>query len=258
MVKSAHGVRGLIRELLSLDRKVAAVLITVPVVLTGLQYYGMPWHYMRGTQGRRDHLSPPLGEWLGNLRLPGPESVQPFIWWGIAVALLLILIPMAVGLAVGMGPRRLGLRLKGTGGDGWTYLLLYLIFAPVIFVASRGTEFQATYPFFKPRGDGLGAGFLLFEAFYCLQFLAVEFFFRGFIVLGLKPRLGSAAVLVMLAPYCMVHYYKPFPEAMGAIGAGLILGALAYRTGTIVYGWFLHYGVALTMDLLALHHKGLL
>ena len=75
-------------------------------------------------------------------------------------------------------------------------------------------------------------------------------------VLGLKSRLGIASVLVMLTPYCMIHYYKPFPEAMGAIGAGLVLGVLSYRTGTILYGWFLHYAVALSMDLLALGQTG--
>jgi len=54
----------------------------------------------------------------------------------------------------------------------------------------------------------------------------------------------------------MIHYYKPFPEALGAIGAGLVLGVLAWRTGTIIYGWFLHYAVALSMDLLALWQTG--
>ena len=71
-------------------------------------------------------------------------------------------------------------------------------------------------------------------------------------VLGLKPSLGKASVLVMLAPYCMIHYYKPMPEALGWIGAGLILGTLSWRTGTRLYGWFLHYAVALSMDLLSL------
>jgi uncharacterized protein len=80
----------------------------------------------------------------------------------------------------------------------------------------------------------------------------VEFFFRGFLVLGLKPSLGRYSILIALAPYCMIHYHKPTIEAFGAIGAGFVLGSLAWRTETIVYGWFLHYAVALTMDLLAL------
>ena len=34
----------------------------------------------------------------------------------------------------------------------------------------------------------------------------------------------------MIVPYCMIHYGKPLPETLGAIGAGLILGTLAMRT----------------------------
>jgi hypothetical protein len=124
-------------------------------------------------------------------------------------------------------------------------------------MVSRSPDFQRTYPFYKPAGTGsLGADFWWFEAIYCLQFLGVELFFRGFLVLGLKRALGLSSVLVMLAPYCMIHFYKPIPEALGSIGAGLVLGLLAWRTGTIVYGWFLHYAVALSMDLLALHETG--
>ena len=69
-------------------------------------------------------------------------------------------------------------------------------------------------------------------------------------------ELFGLSVLVMLAPYCMIHYYKPMPEALGSIGAGLLLGLLSWRTGTIVYGWFLHYAVALSMDLLSLSQSG--
>lgn len=54
----------------------------------------------------------------------------------------------------------------------------------------------------------------------------------------------------------MIHFHKPMLEALGAVGAGLVLGSLSWRTGTVVYGWFLHYGVALTMDLLSLRAAG--
>ena len=60
----------------------------------------------------------------------------------------------------------------------------------------------------------------------------------------------------MLAPYCMIHFHKPMLEALGAVGAGVVLGCLSWRTGTVVYGWFLHYAVALSMDLLSLSQSG--
>ena len=252
------GLRRLIRDILDLDRRTVAILVTVPIVLTLLEYYGLPWHYTRAHRDPHIGLrrSPPLTELIGDLTLPGPPEIRHFLWWGIACLAFLVVIPTIVAALVRVSPREIGLRLKGTARDAWTYLLLYVIFLPVIWLVSQRPDFQQTYPFYKPRGAELGTDFLIFEVIYFSQFFAIEYFFRGFMVLGLKPRLGVASVLVMLAPYCMIHYYKPFPEAMGAIGAGVVLGLLSWRTGTIIYGWFLHYAVALSMDLLALHQVG--
>jgi aryl-alcohol dehydrogenase-like predicted oxidoreductase len=46
---------------------------------------------------------------------------------------------------------------------------------------------------------------------------------------------------------------KPLPETLGAIGAGLILGTIAMRTKSIWGGVLIHVGVAMTMDVFALH-----
>jgi membrane protease YdiL (CAAX protease family) len=92
----------------------------------------------------------------------------------------------------------------------------------------------------------------MWEALYAAQFLALEFFFRGFLLQGLRRALGANAIFVMLVPYCMIHFGKPLPETLGAIGAGLILGTLAMRTRSIWGGVLIHVGVATTMDVLAL------
>ncbi len=263
----AHGggLRGLLRDLLSLDRGALAILVMVPISMTLLDYYGMPWQYPEHQARRPMHAygemrptSPPLAGVIRHIEMPGPVPVRHYMWWGLCCLVFLVLLPMLVAwLFAGKSPRDLGIKLKGTARDAPTYLMLYLLFLPVIWFISRTPAFQHTYPFYKPPGGKLGADFLVFELIYCSQFFAIEFFFRGFMVLGLKRVIGWASVLVMLAPYCMIHYYKPMPEAFGAIGAGLLLGALSWRTGTILYGWALHFGVALTMDLLALHHRGL-
>ena len=59
-------------------------------------------------------------------------------------------------------------------------------------------------------------------------------------------------------PYCMIHYGKPMPETFSAIGAGIVLGLMSLKTRSIWLGAVLHVAVALSMDLLALWHKGLL
>ena len=270
---SGHGIKSLIRDLLRLDRTALVVLATVPFVLTLLEYYGMPWHYSRHREVSSmrppvrhmqspEFRNPPFVKELGDIEMPGKFSLRlhRYMWWALGCIVFLVLIPILIAWLVGrQSPRALGVRFRGTLKEAPTYLLLYLIFLPVIYFVSLRPEFQQTYPFFKPRpGEGITEEFVIFELLYFSQFFAIEFFFRGFMVLGLKKSIGRAAILVMLAPYCMIHYYKPMPEALGAIGAGLVLGTLSYRSGTIIYGWFLHFAVALTMDLLALHHRGLL
>ena len=56
------------------------------------------------------------------------------------------------------------------------------------------------------KAQGLFAKFILFEVVYCSQFFAVEFFFRGFMVLGLKRYIGKAAILVMIGRVPLGEY----------------------------------------------------
>ena len=69
---------------------------------------------------------------------------------------------------------------------------------------------------------------------------------------GLKERFGIHAILIMVIPYCMIHFNKPFLECLGSIIAGLLLGYLSYRNRSVMLGIAIHYGVALTMDISAL------
>ena len=97
---------------------------------------------------------------------------------------------------------------------------------------------------------------MAFERLYLMQFVAVEFFFRGFLLHGAKHRFGAWAILLPLIPYMMVHFGKPPAEAAGEVVAGLVLGFLSLRTGSILYGVVLHAGVALAMDLASLTQQG--
>ncbi|MGO8670628.1 MAG: CPBP family intramembrane glutamic endopeptidase [Capsulimonadaceae bacterium] len=96
-----------------------------------------------------------------------------------------------------------------------------------------------------------------------------EFFFRGFLLFGLeRTRLGSVgAVIVQTIPFVLLHWLptpgasKPLDEIIGSAIAGPILGILALRTRSFLYGFLAHWAVSLTFDLLVLrpfilHHVG--
>jgi uncharacterized protein len=135
----------------------------------------------------------------------------------------------------------------------WVYVVLFALVAPAVYIASKTQSFQHTYPFYK-QANRSSFDFWAWEALYALQFLSLEFFFRGFLLQGLRRAMGSNAIFVMIVPYCMIHYGKPMAETMGAIGAGVILGTLAMRTRSIWGGVVIHIGVATMMDGLAVGH----
>ncbi|TNF29512.1 MAG: CPBP family intramembrane metalloprotease [Deltaproteobacteria bacterium] len=205
------------------------------------------------------------GGFLAMIRDISPETatdLQPFrpllriIVWSIGAFTAYFCVPaLIVTRLFGHRLSDYGLSFKGIRNHLWVYFVLFLpVFGMVLMVASA-PDFQAKYPFYR---DPVGvADLVVWECFYALQFFSLEFFFRGFLIHGLKDRMGRYAIFVMVVPYTMIHFSKPFYESLGAIGAGSILGLLSLRTGSIFGGWLIHVGVALSMDIAALLHRGL-
>jgi len=120
-------------------------------------------------------------------------------------------------------------------------------------------HFQQAYPFYQTWAPADGWGKLLaWELSYAVQFVALEFFFRGFLVHGLKHRFGTYAIFVMTVPYCMIHFGKPALECAASIIAGVVLGFMSLKARSIWLGAALHISVAWGMDACSLWRKGLL
>ncbi len=131
-------------------------------------------------------------------------------------------------------------------------MILYLFMLPLIYWVAQSPAFIQKYPFYKPSlNEPLTQYFIWWELLYFIQFIGVEFFFRGFLIHTTKHRFGIYSVFVSVLPYVMTHFGKPLPETIGAIGAGIVLGILSYESKSIIPGIFLHYAVAVTMDILA-------
>jgi len=148
-----------------------------------------------------------------------------------------------------------GLRL--TGLDWRPYVVMLLIMVPLIAWASFQPSFLATYPTYRPGpaeawlGMSRSTTIGIYEATYGLRYVAIELFFRGFLVLGLEKHLGRAVLMPMVTVYAFWHFGKPIPEAVASIVAGYVLGVFALRSRSIVGGIIVHVGVAIAMDLAA-------
>jgi membrane protease YdiL (CAAX protease family) len=149
--------------------------------------------------------------------------------------------------------------MKATGAFScwYVYGAMYVAILPLVLLASRTESFLHTYPFYRlAEGEPLWPRFWLWQAIYAVQFVSLEFFFRGYMLHGCRRRFGAYSIFVMTVPYCMIHYGKPLPETLGAIVAGIVLGFMSLKTRSIWMGAALHIAVALTMDLAAVAGRG--
>jgi membrane protease YdiL (CAAX protease family) len=147
-----------------------------------------------------------------------------------------------------------GLRTKGFLDHVWIYGLFFVAVVPAMFIVSAAPDFATYYPFYK-QSTRSWFDFLAWEAMYFAQFFALEMFFRGFWLGALRKSFGSGAIFVMAVPYCMIHFGKPYLEAVGAIVAGIALGSLSMKTKSIYQGFLLHITIALMMDWLSLRRR---
>lgn len=136
-----------------------------------------------------------------------------------------------------------------------TYFGIIVLIAPIILAASFGSDFQAAYPRYKfglpssAWGTEENALIAVFEVCYGVDFVFVELFFRGFMVMAFARYLGSGAILPMVVVYAFIHFQKPMGEAIASIVGGLVLGVISYRTRSIYGGIILHLGVAYLMEI---------
>jgi len=94
-----------------------------------------------------------------------------------------------------------------------------------------------------------GPGYKVFyEVSYGIDFLTIEFFFRGFLVLAFVRFAGQEAILPMAAFYCSIHFGKPLAECISSFFGGLILGIIVYHTRSIWGGLMIHLGIAWLME----------
>jgi hypothetical protein len=151
-----------------------------------------------------------------------------------------------------------GLKFKRV--DFKPYAAMLLVVIPLALAASFTESFLKDYPRYIPTHGQRFAEFfslpewsalLTFEITYLSSFLFVEFFFRGFLIVGLDKYLRADVVLPMAATYAVFHFGKPLGETISSIFGGYLLGIFALKGRNIWGGVFIHMGVAFFMDLFA-------
>jgi len=133
------------------------------------------------------------------------------------------------------------------------YFILIACMIPLIILASTQPDFLKMYPRAKMvSGLQLHPPYLyyfLHELFYSLDFITIEIFFRGFLVVSLIKICGKKCIVPAACFYCCIHLGKPIGEAISSFAGGLLLGIISYNTKSIRGGLFVHIGIAWMMEI---------
>ncbi len=240
------------------DRQFAIVIFTLLLSVLTIRFYAAPDPWMElfralGWDGLR-------ASWDAVFNQAQESRFHRRVFWAGMRVFVYILIPLfVIKVVLRDSVERYGMRLRGILPSAKVYLLLFTIILPFVIWASQLPSFQQKYPYYRLQpGESLFPFFFGWELLYALQFIGLEFFYRGFVLHGLRFRIGYPALFVMMVPYMMIHFWKPFPEAVGSIIAGFILGTLSLKSRSIWWGAAIHIAVAWLMDWLSLYRQGLL
>ncbi|MCB9309659.1 MAG: CPBP family intramembrane metalloprotease [Lewinellaceae bacterium] len=148
----------------------------------------------------------------------------------------------------GLGDKRYGFR----------FLLLSFIFLVLPFAigGSYDPSVNAEYPMAKPILDH--HNFIVFYHLFYVAFyyIAWEFYFRGYILFGLKDRYGAMeAILLQTISSCLIHIDKPFAEILLSIPVAIFLGYIALRTKSFWYVFLVHASLGVITDLLIIYYQ---
>jgi membrane protease YdiL (CAAX protease family) len=219
----------------SANLKSTLLLLFAPVLCAAFRVWGSPRYYLARVQPHLALFGDP--EWTSSA-------------WAFVAPMVVLALP---ALALSAVPPREAPAENGLGLGDWRFgLKAAATIAPFLlaasFLAARLPAYRVEYPYWR----GAGASALRFAAhalLYLVYYAGYEAYFRGFLQFGLRRRLGDLdAVLVQTLATTLVHIGKPVGEIMGAIPAGLVWGAVAFRTRSIWPIVLVHWLLGASLD----------
>lgn len=172
-----------------------------------------------------------------------------FLFWFMGDCFTLLVIPFLI-IKYGFKEKISSYGVKlGDYKKGILISLLFIIpMLVVIWFVSGMTDFRNYYPILHSAKENWNV-FFIFELGLLIYMFAWEFFWRGYMLFGLEQEFGYYAVFIQMIPFVILHNGKPFLETFGAILGGIILGVLALRTRSYIYGVIIHFTIIFSLDL---------
>jgi membrane protease YdiL (CAAX protease family) len=160
--------------------------------------------------------------------------------------LLYLVIPLLVIVIVFReSPAEYGFKL----GDWKAGLLITLgasaVMTLILWLLLRGDASMKAY--YAPFLDGP----LPLPLYTMLELIGWEFLFRGWIMFGYARKFGPEAMWLQAVPFTLAHIGKPEIETLSTIFGGFAFGWVAWRTGSFLYPFLIHWYIFTLVVLLA-------
>jgi membrane protease YdiL (CAAX protease family) len=159
--------------------------------------------------------------------------------WASSMVYYAVLPVLSIIFLLRRNPLDFGLRLGNWKLWGFHLAIVIIVGLPILYGASRMTDVAAYYTQveFKLERYSLEISAALF---------AWEFILRGFLLFGLKEKLGEVSILVQMVPFVLLHFGKPEIEMISTIIMGIYFGYVAYRSNSCWPAVLMHIYINIT------------
>ena len=216
------------------------MLLSAPVLLTLYRYHGYPEYFY-------SYFPQFVNQPDGDLYARGWQFIVFFVLMFVVPVLYVKLVmkrPLS-DFGFGLGDIK--------WGSKWL-IAIPLLVVPLIYISSNMPDVQSEYPLAKSLLSDQSNLFVYELGYIVFYYIAWEFFFRGFLLFGLKERFGAFnAVLIQTISSCLIHIDKPEGEIIGSIFIGILFGMIALRSRSIWWVFLLHISIGVLTDLFIIY-----
>ncbi|MCC6864637.1 MAG: CPBP family intramembrane metalloprotease [Ignavibacteria bacterium] len=225
--------RSLFSAIKTLSFKESFIFISVALITFISMYYANPF-FFRKTFDTND------------------DKFYSFLYWCSADGFLMLIIPIIlIPVVLKEKLSDFGFRLGDYKFGLKSAALFIVIMLPFLWIASGNESFARTYPQGGSYVRENISVLLYYELFTGFYMLAWEFFWRGYMLFGLKQKFGFYAIFIQMIPFFILHRGKPEIETFASIFAGLILGVQAWRSNSFIYCFIVHWFVIIFVDVIS-------